>query len=439
MSMDLTTSSEPGDLADATELHRYAEALLVHLAADGSAPSLPSGVTDVPGYWLAPAVEALVLILSGKDALEPLALAAHLDERRTALFLCLALAVCGHGDRIHASWLGTAFGELADDRPVTPGQRALWLAAARGAYGPVGKIFVLRKLDAVAVPAEDDRWLAALAPEETQAEVPASLAAFPELATVPEIERAARAAARLRRLRERCAAITSAPTPAQVSEVETGTTWPEAEPLAVLRSLIGQGGPEGPLSSLDGHLLHDVRQDADPHLAALALHVAAPAVRASAESLLERVREEPPESMTVPILGYPINLRPDGPDQESMAAAEQRIVTEYVPRRTRPWLAYAVLAVAVVVFGAGFVLSLPIALAGLVLGAWGGFLLWRQRTQEHADVRTVQARAGELSEQAEKAVWALHEYAREFQTVAEAAAEDVAELTRLLRRGPRAA
>src|SRR4051812_44179290 len=78
VSMDLTTSPDPGSKADATELHRYAEALLVSLAADGSAPSLPPGVTDVPGYWLAPAVEALVLIMSGQDALEPLALAAEL-------------------------------------------------------------------------------------------------------------------------------------------------------------------------------------------------------------------------------------------------------------------------------------------------------------------------------------------------------------------------
>src|SRR5690606_8501786 len=145
--------------------------------------------TDVPGYWLAPAIEALVLIMSGEDAAEPLTLATQLDDRRTALFLCLALAVCGQGDRIHASWLGTAFGDLSADRPVTPGQRALWLAAARGAYGPVGKIFVLRKLDAVAVPTEDERWLAALgAPEASSpegaavVEVPPSLRDFPEVA-----------------------------------------------------------------------------------------------------------------------------------------------------------------------------------------------------------------------------------------------------------------
>lgn len=473
MSMDLTMSPDHGNLesagdnehpAGSEELHRYAQALLVHLAADGSAPDLPPGVTDVPGYWLAPAIEALVLIMSGEDAAEPLTLATQLDDRRTALFLCLALAVCGQGDRIHASWLGTAFGDLSADRPVTPGQRALWLAAARGAYGPVGKIFVLRKLDAVAVPTEDERWLAALgAPEASSpegaavVEVPPSLRDFPEVANVPEIARAIEAAARLRRLRERCVEITSVSGHSageggvEVTKVVSGMIWAEDEPLAVLRSLIGQGEPEGPLSSLTGHLLHDVRPGGDPHLAALAIYVAGPAVKAAAESLVEVVREPPPEEVTVPLLGYPVKLRPEGPDQEALAAAEERIRAEYAPRRSRAWPAYLTLGVAAVVCVAGVALMLtlpgalplPMVLVGgllaLGLGGWGGYLLWRRRARAHAELQQVQARVRELSESAEKAVWALHEYARESVERANAAAEDLAELTRLLRRGPRAA
>lgn len=458
MSMDLTTSPDPGGLADATELHRYAQALLVHLAADGSAPDIPPGVTDVPGYWLAPAVEALVLTMSGKDAQESVALATQLDGRRTALFLCLALAVCGQGDRIHASWLGTAFGELADDRPVTTGQRALWLAAARGAYGPVGKIFVLRKLDAVAVPPEDELWLKALVPEEATATahgaaahgaaahgaevaavVPPSLDGFPDLAAVPEIAKTAQAAARLRLLRERCAEITSAPKPAEVSKVETATVWPDDEPLAVLRALIGQGGPEGPLSSLSGHLLQDVRPGADPHLAALALHVAAPAVKAAAESLVETVQAPPPESVTVPILGHPVTLRTDGPDHDSIAAAELKIVTDCVPKQRPQWPGYTLAGLAGVVFVAGFVISPLLALAGLALGLYSGYLIWRQRAREQADLQHVQARAGQLSDLADKAVAAFRQYVEESGQRADAAAEDLTELTRALRRGPRAA
>lgn len=601
-------TGSPANSAGTAELHRYAQALLVQLTADGSAPDLPPGVTDVPGYWLAPAIEALVLIMSGKEAPEPLARATQLDARRTALFLCLALAVCGQGDRIHASWLGTAFGELSAEHPVTHGQRALWLAAARGAYGPVGKIFVLRKLDAVAVPAEDERWLAALgttsdSPERTtttdagpaagdthtsdhgtrasdagqasgngasntrqtrgiqasntgqasendvsatrqtrgtqassagqtsendvsatlrarrtqasdigpaggngasntrqargaQASntgqtsengvpdvaeasgpseeghdapmtVPSSLQNFPELTNVPEIAKAIDAASRLRRLRERCAEITSTPSrnesggTVEVTKVVSGMIWAEDEPLAVLRSLIGQGEPQGPMSSLTGHLLHDVRPGGDPHMAALAIYLAAPAVKAAAETLIEEVRKPPPDAVTVPILGYEVKLRPEGPDQESLAAAEHRIMTESVHRRSHPWPGYLLLSVAIMALVTGFALVLiqttgdesplgpapwdwatwgwTLACLGLASGACGGYLLWRDRRREQTELQNAQARARELRELAEKAVWALHEYAREAEARAEAATEDLAELTRLLRRGPRAA
>ncbi|WP_228642778.1 hypothetical protein [Microtetraspora sp. AC03309] len=437
--MDLSKNPDVAGLADTTELHRYAEALLVHLTADGSAPVAPPGLDDVSDYWLAPAVQALVLTMAGEDAMEPLSRAARLDEGRTALFLCLALAVAGHGDRIHASWLGTAFGDLSDDHPVTSGQRAVWLAAARGAYGPVGKIFVLRKLDAVAVPAEDALWLDALVPDDPAIVVPPSLKDFPQLAEIPEIAAPAQAADRLTRLRERCAEITSSRQPATVSKIVTGSVWPDAEPIAVLRTLIGQGGHEGPLSSLRGHLLQDVQPGAEPHLAALALHVAAPAVKAAAESLLHAAQEPPPEAVTVPVLGHPAILRPEGPDRNSMHAAEHGVVTESVRNRRGNWLGYVLIGIGVVLLGTGFAVHLVAALAGIAVAGWGGFLLWKRRVQEQADLDFVQARLAELNETAEGAVWALHEHARESLKRADAATEDFGELTRLLRRGPRAA
>ena len=431
----------PGQAAPAnvTELHRYAQALIVQLTADGTAPEPPPGVTDVPDHWLAPAVAALVRIMAGEDAHEAVERASRLDAERTALFLCLALAVCGLGDRVHASWLGTAFGELAADRPVTPGQRALWLAAARGAYGPVGKIFVLRKLDATAVPAEDERWLKALVPAEPEVTAPPSLDGFSELADLPEIARSLKAAATLRRLRERCAEIVATPATGEVTKVVQGTIWAEDEPLAVLRSLIGQEDREPPLGSLTELLLRDIRPGGDPHLAALALHIGAPAVKASAEALLEVVRRPPPDSVTVSLLGHPVTLRPEGPDQESLAAAEQRIAAERLSGRPRPWGAYALFGVAAVLVVLGLLLFPPLAVAGLGAAGGAGYLLWRHRVAEGQEMRQVQKRISELSDLADKAVWALHEYARELEARAEAAAEDVAELTRMLRRGPRAA
>ncbi|MCK2213605.1 hypothetical protein MF672_007325 [Actinomadura sp. ATCC 31491] len=444
MSTDLTASPQA-----ATEVHRYAEALLAHLAADGSAPpAAPVAFRDVPGYWLAPAIEALVAILSGDDPLEPLSRAASRDQQRTALFLCLALAVGGQGSRIHASWLGTAFGELSLDRPVTHGQRSLWLAAARGAYGPAGKIFVLRKLDAVAVQehADAEQWVQALLPGEPAVVVPPSLADFPEMAEIPSLARPAMAADRLARLRGRCAEITSARqadhdsrAPLDNTSASPAASWAEDEPLAVLRSLIGSGGPAGPMASLVSYLLDDLRPGADPHLAAIALHVAAPILRVVAEELETDSSLEPPETLTVPILGHRIHLRPEGPDGGSLAAAEQAIITEGVVPRPRPWAAILLIVLGVACLAGAALLTSLLAAAGAAMIGLAGWQLWQRRKLMDADAQYVAGQVSELRELAEGAVWALHAYARESDARAKQAAEDASELFRLIRRGPRAA
>ncbi|WP_223168172.1 hypothetical protein [Nonomuraea sp. SYSU D8015] len=442
MSTDLTASPQA-----ATELHRYAEALLAHLAANGTAPP-PVAFRDIPGYWLPPAVEALVAILSGDDPLEPLSRAAARDQQRTALFLCLALAVSGQGSRIHASWLGTAFGELSLDRPVTHGQRSLWLAAARGAYGPAGKIFVLRKLDALAVQehADPEEWVQALIPGEPSVVVPPSLADFPEMAEIPELAKPSMAADRLARLRGRCAEITStrqaehdSTAPLDNSSGSPAATWAENEPLAVLRSLVGAGGPAGPMASLVTYLLDDLRPGADPHLAAIALHVAAPILRGVAEELEADSRLEPPATLTVPLLGHRIHLRPEGPDRASLAAAENTIVTEGIMPRPRPWAAMALIVVGIACLVGAVLANSLLAAAGVAMIGLAGWQLWQRRQLVAADAQYVAAQVSELRELAEAAVWALHAYARESDARAKQAADDAAELTRLVRRGPRAA
>jgi hypothetical protein len=443
LSTDLTDSPRA-----AAELHRYAEALLAHLAANGTTLPAPPRFTDMPGFWLPPAIEALVAILSGDDPLEPLSKAAGRDQQQTALFLCLALAIAGHGSRIHASWLGTAFGELSLDKPVTHGQRSLWLAAARGAYGPAGKIFVLRKLDALAVPEQTEarQWTQALIPGEPSVVVPPSLIDFPEMAEIPELARPAQAAARLARLRARCAEITStrqaehdSSTPLTNGTGSPVATWDEDEPLSVLRSLVGLSGPSGPLASLTSHLLDDLRPGADPFLAAIALHVAGPMLRGVAEELEADSRLAPPEILTLPLLGHRIELRPEGPDERSLAEAENKIVTQGVLPRRPPWPAALLIVAGVACLAAVLFTGWPAAVPGVALPVVAGWLLWRRRRAAESDARYVAARVSELKELAEGAVWALHAYARESDVRAKQAAEDLAELTRLIRRGPRAA
>ncbi|TYB47470.1 hypothetical protein FXF51_58155 [Nonomuraea sp. PA05] len=429
-------------------MHRYAEALLAHLAAKGTAPPAAPSFSDVSGYWLPPALEALVALLAGDDPLEPLSRAAGRDQQQTALFLCLALAVSGQGSRIHASWLGTAFGELSLDRPVSHGQRSLWLAAARGAYGPAGKIFVLRKLDALAVQehADPQQWVQALVPGEPAVVVPPSLADFPEMAEIPELARPAVAAARLARLRGRCAEITSArqtehdsPAPLDNNPATPAANWAEDEPLAVLRTLIGQGGPAGPMASLTSYLLDDLRPGADPHLAAIALHVAAPILRGVSEELEADSRLEPPATLTVPLLGHRIHLRPEGPDQASLAAAEESIVTEGMIPRGRPWAALVLTVAGVACLVGAALTTRLLAAAAVAMIGLAGWQLWQRRKLVEADARYVAGQVNELKELAEGAVWALHAYAREAEDRAKQAGEDAAELTRLIRRGPRAA
>jgi hypothetical protein len=430
-------SSQPQNLEeDLSELRLYAEALFTHLAADGTVPPTPPATLDVPGHWLAPAIEALLRILSGEDALDPLTRAAQLDEVATALFLCLSLAVSGHGDRVHASWLGTAFGDLSTDRPVTPGQRALWTAAARGAYGPAGKIFVLRKLDAAAVPstAEPDRWLRVLVPSEPSVAVSPALAALPGLGEVSELVQPVQAAARLSRLLERCTEITST-RPPMIPRSERPGPWPDSEPLTVLRSLVGSAEP-GPLGSLTGHLLDDVQPGSDPHLAAIAFHVAAPVVRTAAEELAQATKSPPPDEIIVPILGHDVTLRPEGADTSSLAAAEARIRAEGAARLSGRWLVYGPALLPIIAVVLAFTVSEVFAVAGLLLGGIAGYLLWRRSLREQAEARRVAAQVAQLREEAEAAMWALHDYAREAAQRAETADQNLTALVRLLRRGP---
>ena len=160
---------------------------------------------------------------------------------------------------------------------------------------------------------------------------------------------------------------------------------------------------------------------------------------ARAEELAAATRAVPPAEVTVPIMGHPIILRPDGPDPASIEEAERQIRARALPPEPYPWLPKALIAVAVVVLGLSFAFTLWLALAAVGAGGGAAYLLWRRREREQAQAAYIGGQLSELRELADRAVFALHEYARESAKRAEAADRDLAELTRLLRRGPRAA
>lgn len=66
LSTDLTANPQAG-----TELHRCADALLTDLAIGTVPAGMPAGFADTSDHWLAPAIEALVLLMRGEEALEP--------------------------------------------------------------------------------------------------------------------------------------------------------------------------------------------------------------------------------------------------------------------------------------------------------------------------------------------------------------------------------
>jgi hypothetical protein len=195
--------------------------------------------------------------------------------------------------------------------------------------------------------------------------------------------------------------------------------------------------------SLSARLLDDLRPGADPHLAAIALHVAAPILRGVAEELEADTRGEPPATVTVALLGHHIKLHPEGADESSLAAAETAIVTTGITPRRRPWDAALMVLAGLSCFAvAAFVSTsgpaLPAA-AGAALIALAAWRLWRRRKAAESDARWVAAQVAELKELADGAVWALHAYAREAEGRAEQATADASDLTRLIRRGPRVA
>jgi hypothetical protein len=162
-------------------------------------------------------------------------------------------------------------------------------------------------------------------------------------------------------------------------------------------------------------------------------------VDAVAEELEADSRLEPPATLTVPLLGHRIHLRPEGPDQASLAAAEESILTEGMVPRGRPWAALVLIVAGVACLVGAALGTRLLAAAAVAMIGLAGWQLWQRRKLVEADARYVTGQVNELKELAEGAVWALHAYAREAETRAKQATEDAAELTRLIRRGPRAA
>ena len=144
-----TMQGQLAEYADAAAARRYARDIVALLAAgprdDTGPPIVP---TDVPSYWLPPAVRAVVARTSSDDAEadELVDVARGRDPERTDRFLTLLAGVLRRADLANG-----LEAQLPRTAKVTSIQRALWTAVAEGRYGDgASDVFVRRLRAAVA-------------------------------------------------------------------------------------------------------------------------------------------------------------------------------------------------------------------------------------------------------------------------------------------------
>jgi hypothetical protein len=443
--------------ADAAEIRRHAGQVLSALAS-GDDPPAPG--REVPGYWLGPAVEALCGLSAEANSPVaddlgggPLAEAITHDDRRTSIFLCLALAALGRRNQVRTQWLDTAFGTLAADGTVTRVQRALWTAGARGGFGADGLAVIVARLE-VPSTASAQRWLA---PVEARSE--AVRQAAPNFA---EIADQAKARDRLSRLRAAVETITGdtavlepdrdlayaagQPDPDSTSALLRMLISEGSEPerdalarIAELRARItngtetGGGSVDDPAGTVVKLLETDLGRTVEPHLAATALRVVAGGVLTGAEDLARTASLPSPGQVACEIEWQQITLLPDGPEQRSIAAGEAAIAAKVKPLSARA------LAGPLAVAGTGVAIAIGLGLlhwfwilVGVATIAVGAYRYWTARNRNAADQADASARIARLREQSAQAAAELAAYTAADGERAASAATDLEEIRKRL-------
>jgi uncharacterized protein YlxW (UPF0749 family) len=284
-------------------------------------------VADAEGYWLAPALVALRGVADGVVDPDAFALATARDPLRAKAFHVLLAAE--HGARLPS--FTEALPELAD--PVPTYQRALWLLAADGFFGPVGWEHGVRLLSAHA-----DEALAgtirSLAQPATAVTVPKDLDGGGDLATVLQ------ACEKLTVLRSWVAS---------AIEGYTGEPATSVDPVArrSLDLLIDEGSPvelpllarerelraviEGEKSSASatwdspaGTAAELLRADLAaerPDRKAMAVRASATVILDVAEKFAATARTRPPEELTVRTRYGQVTITTTEPDRASLEKA----------------------------------------------------------------------------------------------------------------------
>jgi chaperonin cofactor prefoldin len=330
-------------------------------------------LSDVDGYWLAPALLALSGVADGAVDDEALALASARDPLRTATFHVLLTSVLGGRSTVPS--LAPALPTLpALPAEVPAYQRAVWLLAADGFFGAEGWELARERCAEFVAGVTDDSLATAL----REVAVPRAVVQVPkELDGGGSLATALHAAEKLTVLRtwvtEALDGFTNEPdgVPDELarrtldllvdegSAVELPLLARERELRAVIEgketAKSTWDSPAGTAVDLLGADLASER----PNRRALAVRASAPVLLTLAEEFATTARTEAPASLAVRTRHGQVTITPTGPDATSMRKALDLVARSANVESQRKYVA----------IGAGVVGVLLVVLA--VFAGWG--------------------------------------------------------------------
>jgi hypothetical protein len=180
-------------------------------------------------------------------------------------------------------------------------------------------------------------------------------------------------------------------------------------------------------------LTEDLGNADEPHLAATALRVVSSGVLADAEVLAQTASLPAPGQVETEIEWRQVTLLPDGPERQSLVAAEAAITATVQPLTIRELGGPLAIAAVGLVVAIGLGLLHPFWIfAGLVILAIGGYRYWAARKKRAGEQADTVTRIGRLREQATKAAADLAAYQAGNSERAAAVAADLEELRKRL-------
>jgi len=366
-------------------------------------------VIDVDGYWLPPALAAMLGIADGVVDTEGLALASARDTRRAAVVHVLGAAVLGGRETVPAATLSEALPLLTEHVPRY--QRSVWTLAADGFFGEAGWELARRRgVEFVRGLTDADRSVAASALRDIAAS--RAVVHMPkELDGGGALLAPLQAAERLTVLR------------AWVSDAlegYTGEPAAAADPLArrSLELLIDEGSPvelpllarerelraviegktaesstwDGPEGATVELLRRDAGDTEHPSRRALAVRAQSELLLSLAEGFAGGARGAAPTQIPVKTRYGQVVVSTDGPDATSLAKAMTLVERAGQVESQRRNVAYGALAAGVLLVVLGIVAGfgwLFLAVLALGIGAFQWLVDAKERRTAAANVVTI--------------------------------------------------